>query len=940
MKKREYRTLILAGLLHDVGKLLVRDPRERKRAREVTRSQTGRKSSAHWILGEDFLRRDGIGDRLSAFDIDLDLLCFAVRWHHHYFQKGKAEECLEALGKGAESYRRVRDCIVKGDGLSASERSERAKAKIDFALGLQSIFANLNIGRKPEGDMLRYRPEVLSPEIAFPAEFPPGASREARAFGTRAYEPLVSQFKEGFRYALENANDSAELEAWIYSLLERYAWAIPSDMHTRAEPRDVSLFDHERTTCAIAATVYIWRGLAPAEERDKTRFLFIKGDVSGVQDYIYSVANIGPGGVAKRLRARSFFITALTEVVAHWLREELVPGYPLPIAAQILGGGGQFVMLAPDLIDVHDRLQAIEHEVNDWLWRELQGDIAITFGTATATESELGLRAKRTVCDVLDELEREVAEVKRHRLSVLLQDKGDWVENAFLWAPENKTFKDGVCPSCDRLPARAGEGASVDDRLCPRCFWDRVLSERIVEAKYIAYYKGASPPEPKAEVELKEAERLRNSRLVLFGGMLNKSQDDQGDVPTITPARYVVLLKNLDDMRKLTLHPYQLDGFGYEAPTPQGPALVRHFANYVPRWKNLEDLVEFCTSERACVEGNHRTCGIRVRPTGSEVEASDFPILQTFGCVSAASAESLDGQLGSQLLGVLRADVDYLGRLFRDGLGEVKSLSRMATLSRMTDLFFSGWVHYALENGRDRHYDRIYTVYSGGDDLCLVGPWDVIIDFAQYMAAQFEKYVAGNPNVTLSAAIAVTKPKFPIAKAARRAGEYLDDRAKGEGRARLHLFGTTAAWKLGEPAPQETVDVIQLLGQPDMPETVKETKVTGDWAAFLDRQLTQAEKNPRYPFSTSTAHRLLRYAEMCRRWQADANIHALELRWLSQLEYDLARNIKPDDFDDLRGELEDAKARLRELGLDKRDIMGKLRMPITWALLKHRRRGE
>jgi hypothetical protein len=184
--------------------------------------------------------------------------------------------------------------------------------------------------------------------------------------------------------------------------------------------------------------------------------------------------------------------------------------------------------------------------------------------------------------------------------------------------------------------------------------------------------------------------------------------------------------------------------------------------------------------------------------------------------------------------------------------------------------------------------------------------------------------VAGNPNVTLSAAMAVTKPKFPIAKAARRAGEYLEEQAKGEGRARLHLFGTTAVWRLGAAAPNETVDVAKLLG---------------DWGRWLDKQLTASEKDPRYPFSTGAAHRLLRYAEMCRRWQEDATIHAGELRWLSQLEYDLARNIKPKEFGDRKGELEEVKAKLRGLGLDKRDVMGKLRMPITWALLKHRRRG-
>jgi len=930
MDQKEYRTLILAGLLHDVGKLLIEDPDERETARKLTGSGSKRTSAHHWVLGEDFLRREGIAGPLSQFEIDFEELCFAVRWHHYYFESTRAAEALERAGDRAAAYARMRDCIAEGDGLSSGERSKRVpkseQETIEFALGLQSIFADLDLGREPAGHMLRYPPAALTPRVAFPAEFPAGAGRAARTHREEAYKRLVAEFREGFRHVVANAEDVGELEAWIYSLLERYAWAAPSDMRPRAEPRDVSLFDHERTTCALAAAVYLWQQLALEEERERPRFLFIKGDVSGVQDYIYTVANIGPGGVAKRLRARSFFVTALTEVVAHRLREELVPGYTLPIAAQIFAGGGQFVLLAPNLEVVHEKLDVIDHDVNAWLWAELQGDLAFVFGAVGATGSDLGIGPGRSICDVLDELDDRVEEAKGQRLGVLLKDKGGWNEGAFTW--KAKPYPNGDCPSCRRLPAQAGQAAPVDDQLCERCFRDRVLSERIVDAKYIAYYRGAGPPAVKAGTPGRDAARLRGGTLALFEG-------DAG--------RHVVLLKTLDDRARLEGQPYQLDGFGYERPTPKGPALVRHFANHVPEWNSLDELKEFCTAGRGCVEDsydNDEACGILVRPDGSRVRKEDYPILRTFGCISAAAAEWPDGALGTQLLGVLRADADRMGRLRSLGFARRKSLSRVATLSRMTDLFFSGWVNETLkEPPESKRYNLIYTVYSGGDDLCLVGPWDVIVDFSRHLAAEFQRYVAGNPNVTLSAAIAVTKPKFPIATSASKAGDWLEDRAKEEGRNRLHLFGVTARWRdLPDYRAQLRPEVKEMVAEERKEKEALLLDDLWEWAELLDEELERwrEAKPARYPVSTGFAHRLLGYAEMARRWEQEEQISTEDMLYLARLAYDLGRNVKESD-----AVSEETKHKLNRLTqLANREVMAAMRLPITFALYRNRERSR
>ncbi len=402
-----------------------------------------------------------------------------------------------------------------------------------------------------------------------------------------------------------------------------------------------------------------------------------------------------------------------------------------------------------------------------------------------------------------------------------------------------------------------------------------------------------------------------------------------------------MLLAELDDRDRLDRPPYQIDGFGYERPTPEGPALVRHFANYVPRWESMDDLKAFCTPERACAHGRYgdeETCGILVRPDGSRVRPEDFPLLQTFGCISAASAEWPDGALGSQLLGVLRADVDHLGRLLSQGIGEVKSLSRLATLSRMTDLFFSGWVNETLRSPpEDARYDRVYTVYSGGDDLCLVGPWDVIVDFSRHLAEEFERYVAGNPNVTLSAAIVVTKPKSPIATSARLAGRWLRERAKDKGRNRLHLFGVTVRWRDLPPYEGLSPDLAAELAEQERHAMLLLDELW-PWAELLDQELCRwREARPaRYPVSAGFAHRLLGYAEMARTWEQEGWISAEDLLYLARLAYDLGRNVIKSDAVPAKTKRDLAK--LTQLANCK--VMAGMRLPITYALYRNRERSR
>lgn len=132
---------------------------------------------------------------------------------------------------------------------------------------------------------------------------------------------------------------------------------------------------------------------------------------------------------------------------------------------------------------------------------------------------------------------------------------------------------------------------------------------------------------------------------------------------------------------------------------------------------------------------------------------------------------------GFSRLGVLRMDVDNLGSIFQGGIPETKaSLSRFAALSRSFDYFFSGYLNViCAENER---YARSFIVYSGGDDVFIVGSWDTTIDIAHQIQGDFHRYTCFNPAFSISGGIAILGAKFPIIAGAAESAEE-EERAKG-----------------------------------------------------------------------------------------------------------------------------------------------------------------
>lgn len=138
---------------------------------------------------------------------------------------------------------------------------------------------------------------------------------------------------------------------------------------------------------------------------------------------------------------------------------------------------------------------------------------------------------------------------------------------------------------------------------------------------------------------------------------------------------------------------------------------------------------------------------------------------------------------GLKRIGVLRMDVDDLGRLFASGFrgadGKSRaSLARVASLSFALTLYFEGYVGELCRKMNEKYrqedgIEAVYTVYSGGDDLFIVGRWDTLPELAAQIREHFGKYACDNPEVHISAGITLHGGKYPLYRAAEEASDAL-----------------------------------------------------------------------------------------------------------------------------------------------------------------------
>lgn len=224
-------------------------------------------------------------------------------------------------------------------------------------------------------------------------------------------------------------------------------------------------------------------------------------------------------------------------------------------------------------------------------------------------------------------------------------------------------------------------------------------------------------------------------------------------------------------------------------------------------------------------------------------------------------------------LGILRMDVDGLGKRFADGF---PTIDEYKDFSNYLDTYFTqrdekeSRLHELQQAPSYRDYTNI--LYAGGDDIFVVGRWDKVIDLAAEVRRDFVGYISKkSQGISLSGGVAIVHPKFPIAKAAEMAGEA-EDTAKayvyvhpvdGEHpKDAFCMFGQAVSWKYEfDYVRRYMTDLYTLIHDEGMPRAILHKLMT---YAIMEAKTAAAKKSGEpedYSYIWHSAYYLTRLTE-------------------------------------------------------------------------------
>jgi CRISPR-associated protein Csm1 len=591
---------------------------------------------------------------------------------------------------------------------------------------LRSIFDGLR-GHSGEAHYLPLRDLDLDAEALYPKPLHAIAG---------SVDPLKQRFEVAASALAEQSDPQVRLEL-LLDALQRYAWCAPAPQYGSAS--DVSLYDHARITAALTVC------LADQDSTDAETALLIGGDLSGVQDWLYT---LGSGGAARSLRGRSFYLQLLTEVIAFKVLDDL----DLPLTNLIYAGGGNFYLLAP--VSAAARFDQLSRAIGMVLLEIHEGDLYLSMGYTAIRADEFAMGA---IGAAWNRVNRALGRQKRQRFANL----GAARMAEVIGVPLNQGGKpDKVCSVCQRENPKGkpwpSDKGDPGVRKCGLCASLEELGNQLPDASHIIV-----------------------SRLDASTEATQSIDDWQ------------------DGVHAMGYHVAVVDGSA--APADRHPqAVYARIGRTRPRPDaSLDSQVGYAYHELPHAFFYRPLVNIVPHKHG---EIATFDHL-------CGNARGLDRW------GVLRMDVDDLGMLFRDGFGQRATLTRTTQLSFALRLFFEGRLNLIGQRfnaashsfdpscpSAERGKDKVYAMYSGGDDLFIVGAWDALPHLAHEVRQAFSQFAAENPRVTLSAGISLATERFPLYQAARQAGraeEHAKDfeRDGGHDKDALAFLGQVVGWE-------------------------------------------------------------------------------------------------------------------------------------------------
>lgn len=694
--------LAKGALLHDIGKVCIRS--------------TNTKRETHSQAGAKFVQRF-----LSA-GTENEQILNCVKFHH------SGELRNASLAKNDLAY-----IVYEADNIAAaSDRREIEDGKNSFDThkcldSVFNIFAGLNTAKAGQ-----YSLSGLNSAASF--NYP---TQESIVASKDKYESLVDYFVSNFQ-----RGDLAKMSNnELLRILEDLTSFVPSSTNV-TEACDISLYNHSKITAAIACCMYQYfvdNNITDykaacmdnaKEKRQEEAFLLVSGDISGIQNFIYTIPS---NGALKSLRGHSFYLELFMENYI----DEMLEALNLSRANLLYTGGGHFYLLAANTSATQETICKVQHECNKWLCEHFGSALymATAFTTCSANDLKCSEQQRSIFAAVSAALNQD--KLSRYDGELLTQ----------LFTQQEISEEGRECSVCHRTSMKLTASPIGDGLICPTCLGLYKLGQQMLEGE-TNFIISSKPVENSMEIFSLEG-------TVYLGTASKDALDKEKNIKRIYG-------KNSALTGKL-----------------MGTRLW--VADYISRDITNKTLEFSALAEASCSE-----------------------------------------EQGIKRLGVLRADVDNLGAAFIGGFVDYKNeiadvkyatLSRYADLSRNLGLFFKLAVTklcagempqingktmkpFNIYGTKKNKMRKVHVVYSGGDDMFLVGAWDDLLELAVDIRNAFKLYTGG--KLTFSAGLGMYKPAYPISQMAELTGKLENEAKNVPGKNSIALFGFETAQKDAE----------------------------------------------------------------------------------------------------------------------------------------------
>lgn len=737
-KINDGENLKIAALLHDIGKFYQRTgDSHSEKYKKYSQDDFGQ-NGAHAKWSSDFLEQ--------YFNDDIVDLAL---YHHKHTKSNYPDLC---------------DILRKADHHSASERESSDEKQEVNKTPLISLFSKIVLEDKKKVDE-QYVPlnKLSLDDKSFEKLKPTTKNESIDGWNLEPeYKELWKEFKQEFDL-IQNKTDFNTLLA----LLKKYTLTMPSAAY--ASKSDISLYDHSKTTAALAISRYLFNrdgDVKLTQNDDLDCYLAIEGDISGIQKFIFKISSPqeAQSGMSKRLRGRSLYLSLLCDAIATHIAEEL----ELSQANILFCGGGRFTIIGPNTKTAKEKLAKIKSKINEFFIDEFNAELYLALVSIQCCGKDLGKFG-----EVTRKLSNKLNEDKKHKFSDNLEDVFNFDEEikyedlcSVCGSPYSKKDDTLVCGSCKSHEKLGQKAANADYMI--KCITDKGTGYFIAPTNVDYHFLNKS----------------------------NGLKDKIKDLSTKCDRLEVIKLNNADflDLANYEFNDNVSFTFSFMGNTVPnlGPLAESH--QYMPLY--FEHLAK--------ISNGANKLGVL------KMDVDNLGLIFSEG-LKASYKENL----GISRVSSLSSQLDMFFSGFVNNIAsKFKVYSKVSNESKFREIKLEiqnddeeikeSVSVYKLKYGailsdeekdelKDYAIPTIHINYSGGDDLLVLGPYDDIIEFAKELRNSFKIWTANNPSINLSAGINIVSPKFPIGKAAIISEEYLDA-AKSCGRDKITLFGEVVNW--------------------------------------------------------------------------------------------------------------------------------------------------